>query len=106
MGISPLEMNGMVGRTLDYSTMKQNDDNKGFITNANMHTQVEQKAEKNVNTVRQGDNTEMKKHPFDAKEKGNGEYYGDGGNQRKEKKKEKTDGKVIQKQMGGFDIKI
>ncbi len=106
MGVSPIVMNGMVGRTQDFSAIKQNEDNKANLDSANMHHKVEQKIERNVNTVQKQDDTDKSSWKFDAKEKGNGEYTGDGGSHRKQKQEEPSDGKVVIKSQSSFDIKI
>ena len=55
--------------------------------------------------VIQGERTENEGKNFDAREKGNGHYAGDGGRNRRKEEKEK-DGKVVLKGRGGFDMKI
>lgn len=106
MGVSPLLMNGIVGRTQDYSTIKQNEDNKYLVDQLNAHTQFEHKVNQHISTVREADDTENRNKKFDAKEKGDGQYSGDGGNKRKNQESMKQSDKVIIKNKGGFDIKI
>ena len=53
--------------------------------------------------VNHSDNADHEDYRYDAKEKGNSEYHGNGG---KKKKKEETGKVVVKNQSEGFDIKI
>ena len=55
--------------------------------------------------MQQGDNADNTMRGFDASEKGDNEYSGDGGMRRKKEEKG-FDGKVVVKNKGGFDITI
>lgn len=104
MGVSLVELNGMVGRTQDYSSIKQNEDNRPYIEQSNLHVRQEKKEDTNANTVHHADDTEGKKMQSDAREKGNGTYAGDGGRNRK--KQCMADGKVIKKGQSHFDMSV
>ena len=41
MAIGPIEMNGIISRTQDYSTIKQNEDNKGLVQQQAFQTHFE-----------------------------------------------------------------
>ena len=71
----------------------------------NFQTHFNKEIDQNLNRVRQSDNTENRGKKHDAKEKGNGQYSGDGGRQRKQ---EQLQGSVRLKshEDKGFDIKI
>ena len=71
----------------------------------NFQKQFENNVDSKLRQVRQGERTENEGKRFDAKEKGNGSYEGDGGAKRRREEKEK-DGKVILKGQSSFDIKI
>lgn len=103
MAISPIEFNGVVGRTQDFSTVRHNEEQKGLVDQNNFQTHFEQEVKQNISTVRRQDNADPKNKRFDAKDKGDGEYTGDGGRNRK-----KGSGKesVSDKLQGGFDIKV
>lgn len=105
MTISRLELQGQVTRAQDFTNIKHNEDNKGMVDQSNFQQQFQQSVETKARQVIQGDRTENETKNFDAKEKGNGHYAGDGGRNRKKEEKEK-DGKVILKGRGSFDIKI
>ena len=106
MAITPLEQLGAIGRTQDYSILKQQEDTKGSTDQANIQLQVEKKADEKLNQVRSGDNAQLNEKKFDAKEKGSNEYAGDGGRGRKKTANQQKDGKVILKRTQSFDMKI
>lgn len=103
MTISRVELQGQVARAQDFTTIKHNEDNKVVVDQSNFQRQFEQSVENKTRQVRQQDDVENKEKRYDAKEKGNGNYAGDGGRRRK---KEEKDGRVVLKKREGFDIKI
>ena len=105
MTISRVELQGQVTRAQDFTNIKHNEDNKTMVDQSNFQRQFDQSVETRIRQVHQGDKTENEGKRFDAKEKGNGNYAGDGGRKRK-KEEGKEDGKVVLKTMGGFDMKI
>lgn len=107
MAISPLELNGTVSRTQDFTTIKHNEDNKGNLDQSNIQNQFHKEIEVKTKQVHNAEDAENTSYRYDAKEKGNGQYSGDGGKQReKDDKERKKEGKVIIKGQGRFDIKI
>ena len=105
MTISRVVLQGQVTRAQDFTTIKQNEDNKGMVDQSNFQKQFDRTVDNRLRQVNQGDRTENEGKRFDAKEKGGGNYQGDGGQNRKKEDKE-TDGKVLLKGRGSFDIKI
>lgn len=105
MSISPIMLNGMVGRTQDISAFKQNEDNKGMIDQGNSQVRVQREVEEHLNTVREQDNADESKNHFDAKNEGNGQYTGDGG-KRKHQKEVESEMVLNKSDHGGFDVKI
>lgn len=105
MTISRVELQGQVTRAQDFTTIKHNEDNKPTVNQANIQRQFDQNVDNKLRQVNQKDQAENQGKRFDAKEKGNGTYFGDGGRKRKKEEKEK-DGKVTLKGRGGFDMKI
>ncbi|WP_342759694.1 hypothetical protein [Kineothrix sedimenti] len=108
MSISRIELQGQITRAQDYTTIKHNEDNKGMVDQSNFQKHFSKVVDDRMTQVHQGENTEKQNKRFDAKDKGNGEYSGDGGQHRKkdEEKKGGPDGKVMIKNMSRFDIKI
>lgn len=105
MTISRVEIQGQVTRAQDFTTLKHNEDNKGLVDQSNFQRQFENNVDNKMRQVRQGDRAENEGKRFDAKDKGNGSYAGDGGAKRRQEEKEK-DGKVVLKGQSSFDIKI
>ena len=105
MTISRVELQGQVTRAQDFTNIKQNEDNKGTIDQFNFQKQFDQTVDNKIRQVHQRDNAENEGKRFDAKDKGNGSYSGDGGRKRK-KEEIAGDGKVTLKGRGGFDMKI
>lgn len=104
MAFGSLEI-ASIPRTQDYSVMKQNEDNRGTFQQMALEQQSEKHNEQRTKEVHSSDDADWYTGQYDAKEKGNGEYAGHGGDKRR-KKKEPEDGVVIRKQHQGFDIKI
>lgn len=104
MAISPILFNGSVTRMQDVTQIKQNEDTKGMVDQTNFQNTFHKQIDHKLKQVHQGDNTENRQKKFDAKDKGNNEYSGDGGKNRRQDKN--TDGRVVPKTLGGFDIKI
>lgn len=106
MTISRVELQGTVTRAQDYATLKQNEDNKGMIDQTNFQKKFDQSINDHLHQVHEGEKTENQQKGFDAREKGNGQYEGDGGQKRKQQKGQQSDGKVVIKGQSSFDIKI
>ena len=90
-----------ISRAQDYSTIKQNEDNKGLVDQTNFSQQMQKSVEQRAREVHSSDNTQWQEQKPDAREKGKNEYYGDGGKNRK-----KPQDRVVKKGPGGFDVKI
>lgn len=106
MSISRIELQGTITRAQDYTAIKHNEDNKGMIDQSNFQNQFHKVVDNKLTQVHHGENAENMNKRFDAKDKGNGQYAGDGGRQRKRESEQDADGKVLIKNMGGFDMKI
>lgn len=103
MAIGAIEQLTSVSRISDYSTFKQNEDNKGYIAQTVISEDSQKDTQQRMQEVTEHDNADYHNKSFDAKEKGENEYRGDGGKQRKEPKKREQ---VIVNGHYGFDIKI
>ena len=105
MAIGPVTLNGMIPRTQDFSTIKQQEDNKPFVEQQNIQMTMKTQEEHKSKQVNHADDANQHMKKYDAKEKGSNEYKGD--KQKKKKKEEKESDKVVFRQeMGGFDMKI
>lgn len=105
MTISRVALQGQVTRAQDFTTIKQNEDNKTVVQQSNIQREFGRTIDDRLHQVHRGERTEKDGKRFDAKDQGNGTYSGDGGSQRKKQETEK-DGKVILKGQSSFDIKI
>lgn len=103
MAMGPIEL-GTVVRSQDYTMIKQNEDNKNVAQQSVLVQDKQKEDTQKTKQVNQSDDTQWQQKKFDAREKGSGNYEGDGG--RKRKKEKEPDGKVVMKGRGGFDIKI
>lgn len=103
--ITPVQLNAVISRSQDVTNLKQNEDNKGLVDNQNFQTHFNKEVDTHIKTVHEADNAENMKKRYDAKDKGDNEYEGDGGKNRKQKKKP-DDGKVFVKKTSGFDMKV
>lgn len=111
MSISPVVLNGMTQRTQDISNLKQQDDNRPIVQQQNLSVQQEKQTDKLTHQVQDPEQKENEGYRYDAKEKGNNQYEGNGKSKKKQKKESdkeySKDGKVIFKGRGSsFDIKI
>lgn len=103
MALGAIEL-GTIARSQDYTTIKQNEDNKGITQQSSLVQNMQREVEQKNRQVRKSDEADWQQKKFDAKEKGNGSYDGNGGSERK--KKQEPDGKVLIKGRSSFDIKI
>ncbi|MBO5293316.1 MAG: hypothetical protein J6B10_09075 [Lachnospiraceae bacterium] len=105
MAIGPVTLNGAMSRAQDMTMLKHNEDMKGSIDQNNFQTQFQKEVKEHMTKVRHSDHSEMEQKKYDAREKGDNEYTGDGGKHRRQQE-EKKDGKVIVRGRSSFDIKI
>lgn len=108
MSVNPLTLNGMLQRTNEFSTIKQNEDNKPGMEQrviTNHQFKQEQESARKVATMEQKENNGYR---YDAKEKGNGSYEENQKKKRNKNEKEKSGDKVVLKGQDSihFDIKI
>lgn len=101
--ISPIEFSGIVQRTNDISTMKQNEDAKPMVDQNNFSQAVHKHTEHVTQEVANKDNADGRNEKFDAKEKGKNKYARQGG---KKKKAQEGDKVVVKGVSSGFDIQI
>lgn len=95
-----------ISRAQDYSTIKQNEDNKAQIDQGNGMMQVQKHEQQQTKEVHRSDDVQWHEKKPDAREKGNGEYNGDGGRRRSKNSREQVVTKGKDGVQHGFDIKI
>jgi len=104
MAIGLIELHGTIARAQDFTAIKQNEDQKGLIDQSNVQQQINKEINDRPHQVNHSDNADFHNRKFDAKDKGDNQYSGDGGAKRKQNKEE--DGKVVIKGQTRFDVKI
>lgn len=102
MAFGSLEIASMP-RAMDYTTIKQNEDNRPAFEQVTISQEALKTAEQQPKVVHDSDNAEWHTGQFDARDKGSNEYTGDGG---RRKKHEENQDRVIKKEPHGFDIRI
>ena len=102
--ISPLENNNMVMRAMDFSTIKQNENDHPQTQHVIIQEDIEKNDTSHVTTVREKDNADRSGTEHDAKEEGRNKYF----STRKVKKADEVpdEGRVIPLNQGGFNITI
>lgn len=103
MAMGAIEL-ATIARSQDYTTIKQNEDNRGLMQQSSLVQQMDHDNRQKTRQVTESDQTQWHQKKPDAKEKGNGNYTGDGGRNRKKQKE--SDGKVLVKTEKHFDIKV
>lgn len=106
MAINPIILQGQITRTPEFTTIKHNEDTKGMVDQLNIHKQFDSQVDNKLHQVQKKDDPENEGKQYDAKEKGNEQYTGDGGQKRKKRNKQQPDGKVLLKGQSNFDIKV
>lgn len=109
MGIDAIHLNGAMTGVQDYNVLRHQEETRGLLNQTNYQNQFNQKVENKMNQVQSKEDLENQNRKFDAKEKGDNSYSGDGG-KRRDRESEK-DGTVRVKTIkpsvgGGFDMKI
>ncbi len=103
MAIGSISLQGQITRAQDFSTLKQNEDNKVTVDQGNFQTHFNKEVKQNLSRVHQSDDTENQNKKFDAKEKGDNEYAGDGGRRRQ---KNEQGGQTPHAKQQGFDMRV
>ena len=105
--ITPALLQANVQRSQDITQIKQNEDIKPQVEHAVISSKQQEKEVKQQEQVRKQDNTEQQQKKYDAKEKGNGTYYGQNNQKRKKSERDiKEDGTVTVKKKYSFDMKV
>ena len=108
MSVRPVELNGMLQRSMDVGQIKQQEDQKPLVNQQNVQMQA---MAQEVRQHSQVNSAEKSAREYDFKDKENGNGYAKKKQKKKQsssEKKEHTDDRVIVKgpTTGSFDIKI
>ena len=106
MAVGPVTLNGVIPRTQDMTTIKQQEDHKPVLDQHNIQTTMKTQGERQLKQVNHKDDANEHKKKYDAKEKGSNAYHGQ--QQKKKRKQEENPGEKTQYRQyaGGFDMKI
>lgn len=105
MAIGMIELQGGIQRTQDYTAFKHQENMKSVVDQSNTQVKIEKRVDEKINQVVQGENASKSENHADAREKGKGQYAGDGGANRKKQEVPK-EGKVVRKGVSHFDISV
>lgn len=105
MAVGPVTLNGIIPRSQDFSTIKQQEDNKPLVEQHNIQTTMKTHEQKLAKQVNHADDADQHMKKYDAKEKGSNEYHGQQSKKKRPKEQEKN--KVtFSGGSGRFDMKI
>lgn len=100
--IRPVEVQGVMQRNQDIASMAQKENQMQQVNHAHALSETKKEVETKVKDVTQKEKSENRGKNPDAKEKGNNEYFGDGGKNRR--KYNNTKGTVVRKERKSFDV--
>lgn len=102
--ISPIENNGMLLRTQDFSAIRHNEDNQSNVAHLQIQGRLDKTEDAVSHTVVSKEDANQSDTQHDARKEGKNKYY----DMRKKKKTSEvaSDGVVIKKTQGGFNITI
>jgi len=106
MAIGPIELQGTVMRTQDFTQVKHNEDQRGVVEQLHFQDQLKKEVQDKSSQVNKKDRPENQSRKFDAKEKGDNEYYRQDKGQKKKSGQALKDAHAMLKKPGGFDISV
>lgn len=105
MSIRPVEFNGMLQRTDDVGTMKQQQEHKPLVDQQNIQVQLAKQEANASQQVVTANQSEKLNNQTDARKEGKGQYQAS--DKKKKKREMPSEGKVVKKNaFHSFDIKI
>ncbi len=103
MALSPILFNGTINASQNVAEIRANEEGRVNVMQGEAARRSEDDTTEKMSRVREADDANNNERKFDSSEKGDNEYTGDGGRNRKRKDK---DGTVLIKNKGGFNITI
>ena len=91
MAVTPLTLQMTVPITNDMAQIQNQENTRANVEHAQFANANEKQAQVKHETVIQKDSSDFAEYRYDAKEKGNNEYSGNGGKKRKSAKERKED---------------
>lgn len=105
MTIRSVDLNGMMQRSQDVSTVKHQQDQRPVVEQQQIGIREEKKFDQKMHQVNQSAKKDGTQTKHDAKEEGRNKYFSNS-NSNKKKKKEEVNKVIPKTYQGGFDIKI
>jgi 3-mercaptopyruvate sulfurtransferase SseA len=90
----------------DIASIKQNQDNKAIINQTNFKDSFNKEVNEQFTKVSDADEAKNENKRFDARDKGDNEYTGEGGKERNSKNPRNNERVIVKSSKGNFDIKI
>lgn len=103
--ITPIMSNGIIAQTQNVSAINHGDENRNQISYQATQTTVEVKSEEAHTTVIASQESDSTDTRHDAREEGKNKYSNNRGNAKK-KNNPPSEGVVVKKKVGGFDISV
>lgn len=104
MSIKPVDFGGMLQRSQDVSSVKQQQDQRPVVEQQQIGHREEEKISQRMRQVNQADKKNEMQSKYDARDEGKNKYFFNG--KQGKKKKEEADKVVRKEPSSGFDIKI
>lgn len=112
MSVTPVTLQMTIPMTNDMAQVQNNENMRANTEHMQFVNATEKQTKVNRETVIQKEATEFPEYRYDAREKGNNEYHGNGGKKRKkpeaneEEAEQDMDGKEKKKHVVQIDIKL
>lgn len=99
-------MNGMISRSQDVMTMKQNQDNKGMIDQNNFQQEFKKEVQHHMKKVNDLEKEQAEEYKYGEKKEGNQSAYSQNQQKKKDENQEDKKERIVLKENSSFDIKI
>ena len=106
MIVRPVVIQGTVQNSQNMTSVKHGEDAKPMVEQANIAVSNQKEVQQKSENVIRKDDIDKGNEKFDAKEKGKNEYYSVKVKKKKGGTGDNSEGKVIVKSTGSFDVKI
>lgn len=104
--IRPVDMNGMISRSQDVTTMKINEDNKGMVDQNNFQQEFKKEIQHHMKKVNDPEKGQAEEYKYGDKKEGNESAYSQNRQKKNDEKQEEKKERIVPKENSSFDIKI
>lgn len=106
MIVRPVVIQGTVQNSQNMTSVKHGENAKPMVEQANIAVSTQKEVKLKAENVIKKDDVDKGNEKFDAKEKGKNEYYSVKVKKKKQDMSSNTEGSVMVKGVGSFDVKI